>query len=175
MNNFLSTNYDAIITMARKICRSSPESEEVAHFAISEFIEHERGQELVDSGRAMNFISGIIHRSFHSATSKYHTVYRQKGRMNGFPDYYESPESDIEYDYDKDIAIEAIQGVLEDMKAESIELWFRSTLFEMYLKEPNYSELARQTQIPRTSISKAVDEARDYIKQVLNNNNINYE
>ena len=61
------------------------------------------------------------------------------------------------------------------MKAESIELWFRSTLFEMYLKEPNYSELARQTQIPRTSISKAVDEARDYIKQVLNNNNINYE
>lgn len=175
MNNFLETNYDAIITMARKICRSSPESEEVAHFAISEFIEHERGQELVDSGRAMNFLSGIIHRSFHSSTSKYHTVYRQKGRMHGFPDWYESPEADSEYDYEKDIAIEAIQGVLEDMKAESIELWFRSTLFEMYLKEPNYSELARQTQIPRTSISKAVDEARDYIKQVLNNNNINYE
>ena len=175
MNNFLETNYDAIITMARKICRSRPESEEVAHFAISEFIEHERGQELVDSGRAMNFLSGIIHRSFHSSTSKYHTVYRQKGRMHGFPDWYESPEADSEYDYDKDIAIEAIQGVLEDMKAESIELWFRSTLFEMYLQEPNYSELARQTQIPRTSISKAVDEARDYIKQVLNNNNINYE
>lgn len=175
MNNFLETNYDDIITMARKICRSSPESEDVAHFAISEFIEHERGQEIVDSGKGMNFLSGIIHRSFHSATSKYHTVYRQKGRMHEFPEWVDTPHLDDGYDYDKDIAIEAIQGVLEDMKAESIELWFRSTLFEMYLKEPNYSELARQTQIPRTSISKAVDEAREYIKQVLNNNNINYE
>jgi hypothetical protein len=71
--------------MSKKICRSSQESEEVAHFAIAEFMEHERAQELVDAGRAMNFLSGIIHRSFHSSTSKYHTIYRQKGRMHGLP------------------------------------------------------------------------------------------
>ena len=175
MNNFLTTHYQDIITMASKICRSSPESEEVAHFAMSEFIEHERGQELVDTGRAMNFISGIIHRSFHSSTSKYHTLYRQKGRMHPLPEWHDDIQDDNGYDYDLDIATEAIQGVLEDMKAESIELWFRSTLFEMYVKEPNYSELARQTGIPRTSISKAVEEARAYIKQTLINNNMNYE
>ena len=175
MNNFLTESYDAIITMARKICRSSPESEEVAHFAISEFIEHERGQELVDSGRAMNFLSGIIHRSFHSSTSKYHTIYRQKGRMHSLPETYDNRQDTDIYDFELDVATEAIQGILEDMKAESIELWFRSTLFEMYIKEPNYSELARQTQIPRTSISKAVEEAKTYIKQTLSNNNIDFE
>ena len=161
--------------MAKKICRSHKESEEVAHFAISEFIEHERGQELVDTGRAMNFLSGIIHRSFHSSTSKYHTIYRQKGRMHELPVDYDNIQSDDEYDWDQDMATEAIQGILEDMKSDTIELWFRAALFEMYIKEPNFSELARQTKIPRTSISKAVEEAREYIKITLHNNKINYE
>ena len=174
MNKFLTERYNDIILMARKICRSHPESEEVAHFAISEFIEHERGQELVDSGKGMNFLSGIIHRSFHSSTSKYHTVYRQKGRMHSLPDTYDNRKDDDMYDFEQDMATEAIAGILEDMKAESIELWFRSTLFEMYVKEPNYSELARQTNIPRTSISKAVEEAKEYIQLTLKNNNINY-
>ena len=175
MNKFLTQRYDDIITMSKKICRSSPESEEVAHFAISEFMEHERGQELVDSGRAMNFLSGIIHRSFHSSTSKYHTIYRQKNRMHSLPENYDQREDIHVYDYEQDTATEAIQGVLEDMKADGIELWFRAVLFEMYIKEPNYSQLARQTLIPRTSISKAVEEAKEYIQITLKNNNINYE
>jgi len=45
----------------------------------------------------------------------------------------------------------------------------------MYMKEPNFSELARQTKIPRTSIAKAVEEAKEYIKQQLKQNNINYD
>tara|TARA_R110000822_G_scaffold65772_1_gene160909 strand:+ start:2124 stop:2609 length:486 start_codon:yes stop_codon:yes gene_type:complete len=160
--------------MSKKICRSSSESEEVAHFAIAEFMEHERGQELVDSGRAMNFLSGIIHRSFHSSTSKYHTIYRQKNRMHSLPDNYDQQEDTEMYDYEQDEATESIQGVLEDMKADGIDLWFRAVLFEMYVKEPNYSELARQTKIPRTTISKAVEEAKEYIQITLKNNNITY-
>jgi len=45
----------------------------------------------------------------------------------------------------------------------------------MWIKEPNFSELARQTKIPRTTIAKAVDEAKDYIRLTLENNNIRYE
>jgi len=102
-------------------------------------------------------------------------VYRQKGRVHSLTPSHDNRQDDSEYDYDQDIATEAIMGVLEDMKADTIELWFRATLFEMYLVVPNYSELARQTKIPRTSISKAIEEARDYIQITLNNNNINYE
>ena len=161
--------------MSKKICRLSPESEEVAHFAIAEFMEHERAQELVDAGRAMNFLSGIIHRSFHSSTSKYHTIYRQKNRMHGLPQSHDNIQDDNIYDWEQDIATEAIQGILEDMKADTIELWFRAVLFEMWIKEPNFSELSRQTKIPRTSIAKAVEEAKTYIQLTLQNNNIYYE
>jgi hypothetical protein len=175
LNKFLSNNYEQIITMSKKICRSSPESEEVAHFAIAEFMEHERAQELVDAGRAMNFLSGIIHRSFHSSTSKYHTIYRQKNRMHGLPQSHDNIQDDNIYDWQQDIATEAIQGILEDMKADTIELWFRAVLFEMWIKEPNFSELSRQTKIPRTSIAKAVEEAKAYIQLTLQNNNIYYE
>ena len=61
------------------------------------------------------------------------------------------------------------------MQASSIELWFRAELFKMWIKEPNFSELARQTNIPRTSIAKAVDEAKNYIRQQLKNNGITYD
>lgn len=194
LNRFLSDNYESIVTMSKKICRSSPESEEVAHYVMAEFMEHERATELIEAGRGMNFLSGMIHRSFHSSTSKYHTVYRQKGRVfglkadrnnrsdNDYIDYTQNLGSKRanqmvveDYDYEQDIATEAIQGVLEDMEAGTIELWFRATLFRMYMKENNFSELSRQTRIPRTSIAKAVEEARTYIQQQLKINNINYE
>jgi hypothetical protein len=161
--------------MSKKICKSNPEFEDVAHFAIESFMQHERGQELVDAGRAMNFLSGIMHRSFHSSTSKYHTLYRQKGRVHGLTQKHDNIQDDNIYSMEQDNATEAIAGVLEDMEAGSIELWFRATLFKMYMKESNCSELSRQTKIPRTSIAKAVEEARTYIQQQLKNNNINYE
>tara|TARA_R100000541_G_scaffold53579_1_gene61732 strand:+ start:261 stop:842 length:582 start_codon:yes stop_codon:yes gene_type:complete len=181
LNRFLTDKYEDIVLMSKKICRASREAEEVAHYVISEFIEHERATELVEANRAMNFISGMIHRSFHSSTSKYHTIYRQKNRMhqllpNDRTILRKQPTliEDDGYDYEQDTATEAIQGILEDMEAGTIELWFRATLFKMYAKENNFSELSRQTKIPRTSIAKAVEEAKTYIKQQLKNNNINY-
>ena len=161
--------------MAKKICKGSHESEDVAHFAITEFMEHERGQELVDAGKAMNFLSGIMWRSFNSSTSQYHTVYRQKGRVHSLTPAADNRQDDNQYDIQLDIATEAIQGVLEDMKGDTLELWYRATLLEMYIDTPNYSELSRATKIPRTSISKAVEEAIEYVQQRLKQNNINYD
>lgn len=160
--------------MAKKICKGSQESEDVAHFAIAHFMEHERGQELVDANRGMQFLSGIIWRSFHSSTSEYHSLYRQKGRVHPIEDkHLEVPV--IDYDYHQDTVVGAIQGILEDMMCDRTDLWYRATLFEMWLDTPNYSELARKTGIPRNSISHAVDEAKQYIKQQLNIQGIHYE
>ena len=94
--------------MAKKICKGSIEWEDVAHFAISEFMEHERGQEIVDSGRGMNFLSGIMWRSFNSSTSTYHTIYRQKNRVHELQDKHTQIE-DVEYDPYQDFVVGAIQ------------------------------------------------------------------
>lgn len=115
--------------MSKKICRSNKEYEDVAHFAIEQFMTHERGQEIVDSGRGMNFLSGIMWRSFNSSTSQYHTLYRQKGRVFGMGMINQNISDDEVYDYEQDDATEAIQGILEDMQTGGIELWFRAILF----------------------------------------------
>ena len=81
LNTFLTSNYSEIIVMASKICKGHRDHEEVAHYAISEFIEHDRAEELVYQGKAMQLLSGMIHRSFHSSTSRYHKIYRQAGRV----------------------------------------------------------------------------------------------
>jgi len=161
--------------MSQRICKGSPESEEVAHYVISKFLEHKRAEELVNEGKAMVFMSGMIHRSFHSSTSPYHTLYRQKGRVHGFAEGTQLEQEETVYDADRDLVIEAIQGILEEMQSENTELWYRSKLFSMWLENPNYSELSRQTDIPRTSISQAVEECKQYVREQLKKRNIDYD
>lgn len=174
-NEFIDKNYQEIMLMSQKICKSSRESEDVAHYCITEFLGREDVKALVNRGEGMRFLSGMIWRSFHSSTSPYHTVYRQKGRIFGTDDqsYYEQPES--EYDFTQDLIITQIEKILEAMPKKGIQNWYMSTLFKMWLETENYSEISRQTGIPRTSISHAVEECRQYIREELKKSGINYE
>jgi len=155
--------------MARNICKNRQENDDLCHYAIEQFITHDRAEELIEKKQAMSFLSGIMWRSWYSHTSPYHKLYRQSGRVHELYDstYNKLTEewADEEYDMETDLQIESIQGVIEDMESDTIEQWFRVTLFKMWLEEPNYSELSRTLDIPRTTISQAVKECKDYIKQ----------
>ena len=122
----------------------------------------------------MKFLSGMIHRSFHSSTSPYHTLYRQKGKVH--TQTYPIDKEDITYNHEQDMATEAIQGILEEMKISGdTNIWYMAVLFEMWMNNPNYSQLSRTTKIPRTSISQAVQECIVYVKQELKNRNLNFD
>jgi|TARA_R110000744_G_scaffold187966_1_gene307296 DNA-directed RNA polymerase specialized sigma24 family protein len=122
----------------------------------------------------MSYLSGAIWRSFNSSTSPYHTIYREKGRTHSLKEGFDHGEYDSEYDFERDRITEEIEGILTDMEVDTIETWFQSTLFKMYIQTGNYSEIARKTKIPRTSISHAVNEARDYIQQTLKERGIEW-
>ncbi len=175
MHNFLTERYNDIVLLSKKICKSNPEHEEVAHFAIDKFLMHERAQELVDTNKAMQFLAGIIHRSYWSTTSQYYTEAHQKGRVFGFPEGYQHEEYDIEYNNDVDNALEAIEGILEDMIVESKEQWYRSVMFQHWIEDQNYSAISKRLNIPRTSVARAVKEARIHIQTTLKNRGITYE
>ena len=160
--------------MSKRICKGSPQSEEVAHYVISQFLENPKAQPLVESNDAMSYLSGAIWRSFNSSTSPYHTIYREKGRTHSLKEGFDHGEYDNEYDFERDMITEEIEGILTDMEVDTIETWFQSTLFKMYIQTGNYSEIARKTKIPRTSISHAVNEARDYIQQTLKKRGIEW-
>ena len=174
VNGFITNRYEDIMLMSKKICRSSPEFEEVGHFSIEKFMIHERAEELIEAGKGMQFLSGIIHRSFHSSTSQYHTLIRQKGRVHGFTSNTQLEEPDVEYNDEQDNVVAAIQIIIEEMVNDSKEMWFRSVLLQMFADNPNYSKIARETGVPRTSISRAVKEAKEHIKEELIKRGINY-
>jgi hypothetical protein len=173
--------------MARKIIKKSERHvyEDLAHHALESFIKHDRAEELVEKKQAMQFLSGIMWRNWYSSTSPWHKLYRKSGKEEElYPDVIGaggrelwinkshtenvwSKHDEEPYDMEWDLKIESIQGIMEDMEADTVEQWFRVTLFKMWLDQPNYSELSRMTGIPRTSISQAVSECKDYIKQTI--------
>jgi len=164
--NWLDENYKEIQGMAQKITKGSPEWEDLAHYTIIQFMERDDVDLLIEKGQALRLMSGIMWRSFHSGSSPYHTLCRQKGRVHGIPEGLQIGEEDG-YDYEQDLVVSQIHRIIENMKKGDVEVWYRATLFELYLKENNYSEISRQTGIPRTSISVAVTEAIEYIKEEL--------
>ena len=190
MNNYITKEYSKIVHLARKVAKTSDRNvyEELAHHALESFVKHERAEELIEKKQAMLFLSGIMHRNYHSSTSPWHKersgyrkevelypdvigtggieLYVNKSHTENVWNHYED-----EYDYETDLLIESIQGIMEDMEADTIEQWFRVKLFTMWLDQPNYSELSRITNIPRTSISQAVNECKEYIKKRIDNGN----
>ena len=72
-----------------------------------------------------------------------------------------------ESDYDPNIdeLLEKIESILNDK--HDIEIWFNLTLLKLYVETPNYVKLAKQVNIPRTTISIAVKNAIKYIKERL--------
>ena len=168
LDKFITLNYDKILRMSGNICKTKHAKEDLCHYALEKFMMHERAEELIEKKQAMLFLSGIMWRSWHSTTSPYHKLYRQSGRVHELYDTtYEKlckEWADEEYDIEWDLKIESIQGIMEDMESDTVEQWFRVKLFQMWLAEPNYSKLSRITSIPRTTISQAVKECKDYIK-----------
>lgn len=168
MNKFLTERWEDIRLMAKKVCKSHSEWEEVCSYSIEKFMIHERAQELIDSGRAMNFISGIMHRSFYSSTSSYHYDIRQKGVVHGITQGTKLPEDDIPYSNEEDSVLECVKTIMEEMVTHSKETWFWVVLFQMWMQTPNFSQIARETGVPRTSVSRAVGECKTYIRNELN-------
>lgn len=172
LNVFLKNNYEEIKTMTAKICKNRQHTEELAHYVISCFVEHPKAISLVERGEAMKFMSGMIHRSYHSHTSPYHKIYRKNNiimePLGGIDDLSLIPSpSDEPYDTETDITITHIETILEEMAADNIDRWYKSVLFRMWVETPNYSKLSKKTGIPRTSISTAVQECREYILKRL--------
>ena len=176
MDKFITDQYNAIMKMAKRICKGNKEWEDVANYVIAGFLEKRNAAELIHRGEAMKYMSGMIHLSYYSNTSPYHKLYRQSGKVH---ELYESTEKrqviDETYNLDRDQLTEEVYGILEDMKAECLELWYTATLFEMYVDFGNYSEISRKTKIPRTSVSQAVQEGREYIQATLKKRNIDFD
>lgn len=160
-NQWIEQNYKDIISWAVNIA-GSRDSEDLAHYVIEVFLVHKNREAIVEDGGARWFIVRTMMNAYRSSTSEYHTIYREKGRSRSLTGFEDQPET--VYDHDIDVEIERCEAALNaGLASKDPALWYRAQLFKLYLQTPNYSELARQTGIARTSISQAVNEMREWI------------
>ena len=183
-HQWLDKNYDNIVQWAKNICKNDELAFELAHYSIEKFITHKRYEEITNRheaepkhGHCRGFILAIMRNSWIGAKSEFSRIHKahradignrkREVKDEKFDQLY-NEIADEEYDHDKDRLIEAIEGLLEEMTLDHDKLWYSGKLFLMYLEDSNYSSLSRKTDIPRTSISNAVNEAREYIINELN-------
>lgn len=160
--------------MGQRICKHK-EWEDVTHYVLSQFLENPKAVALIERGEAMKFMSGMIHLSFYSKTSPYHKHYRQSGKVVELYPTTGALQEWEPYELERDQLTEELWGILEDMKSESVELWYLAQLMELYIDCGNYSQIERKTGIPRTSVKAGVEHCRRYIKETLIKRDIDYD
>lgn len=186
--DWVTLNYDNIIQWARNMCKNDALTEELAHYSIEKLLTNKRYGEILDKhnadpdfGHLRGFILAIMRNSWYGKKSEFRRVNANHradigSRKRVISDAKWESLQDVpldEYDHETDFLVTAIEGLMEEMELElESGLWYRARLLKMWLETPNFSELARVTDIPRTSISKAVDEARVYIIEELKQRNI---
>ena len=181
--DWVTQNYDNIIQWSRNMCKNDALYEELAHYAIEKLLTNHRYDEILakhnldpDYGHLRGFILAIMRNSWYGKKSEFRRVNANHRADIGSrkrvvtDDKWERLTEDIpneEYDFEIDFLVEAIEGLIEEMELDQEGLWYRARLLKLWLATPNFSELSRITGIPRTSISKAVDEAKTYIIEEL--------
>lgn len=186
--DWITDNYQNIIQWARNMCKNDQLTEELAHYAIEKLLTNHRYDEILakhnldpDFGHLRGFILAIMRNSWYGKKSEFRRVNANHRADIGSrkrvvtDDKWERLTEDIpneDYDHETDFLVEAIEGLMEEMELDQEGLWYRARLLKLWLATPNFSELSRVTDIPRTSISKAVDEAKAYIIEELKQRNI---
>jgi len=186
--DWVTLNYDNIIQWARNMCKNDALTEELAHYSIEKLLTNKRYPEILDKhnadpdfGHLRGFILAIMRNSWYGKKSEFRRVNANHRADIGSrkrvvtDDKWERLTEDVpneDYDHETDFLVEAIEGLMEEMELDQEGLWYRARLLKLWLATPNFSELSRVTDIPRTSISKAVDEAKAYIIEELKNRNI---
>ena len=183
--DWVTQNYKNIIQWSRNMCKNDALYEELAHFAIETLLTSKKYPELLAKhnaapkfGHLRGFLLAIMRNSWWGAKSEFRRVNANHRADIGSrkrivtDDKWERLTEHIpneEYDFEIDFLVTAIEGLMEEMELSGVEdgLWYRVRLLKMWLDTPNFSELSRITDIPRTSISKAVEEAKAYIVDEL--------
>lgn len=159
---WISENYDNIVRWAKNASYNHEAATDLAHDIIEAFTAHPLAEELVAKDQARYFVTRMLLNQARSTTSPFNRNYRKK--IDYTPELVE--EETETYDLEIDFKLETIEGICEDLKLDSIEGYYCITIFEQIVRQPkmNFSKLAKETNIPRTSISKAYYRAIEMIK-----------
>ena len=151
-NQFLENDYKALVEAAYKITGNSELSHDLLHYAIEEMSLKKNLQDVVDSGGARFYCVRIMMTQWRSQTGPF---YKQFVKQNEDLEYHDRAETEEEH-----LDIKKVNHLLDELN------WYDRELFRLFAAgNHTYSSLARETQIPRTSISLTINRVRRYLKK----------
>ncbi len=151
-NQFLEHEYKALVEAAHKITGNNALAYDLLHYAIEELSFKKNIQDIIDSGGGRFYCVRIMMTQWRSQTGPF---YKQFMKQNEQLEFHDKPETEEEH-----LDIKKVNKLLDELN------WYDRELFKLFAAgKHSYSSLARETQIPRTSISLTINRVRKYLKK----------
>lgn len=153
-NEYLTHDYKPLVDASKKITGNNELAIDLLHYAIEELSFKENLQAIIDSGGARFYLVRIMMTQWRSQTGPFYKQFiRQESQIEEW-DGTEKEETKLDTN--------RVYKILDELP------WYDRELFKLYAEGGhNYSSLARETGIPRTSIGLTINRVRKYIKQKL--------
>jgi hypothetical protein len=165
ITDWTNQNYNKLLQAAKNISYNDELSEELLHYSLEQLLIKPNILEIVNSGGCEFYIIRIMLSQWRSTTSPFYKIYRKNLCQIDLDSYLER----------NDVADEIAQSTEQiDLTANEIQLelrnlgWYDQTLFKLYCEDgKTISSLARETSIPRTSISLTINRVKRHIRSKI--------
>jgi len=165
VNEWTNQNYSSLLTAAKNISYNDELSTELLHYSLEQLLFKPNILEIVNSGGAQFYIVRIMLNQWRSTTSPFYKIYRKNVCQIDLDSYLSKNDVvDEASDNSEQIDLTAmeIQSELRNLG------WYDQTLFRLYCEEDRtISSLARETKIPRTSISLTINRVKRHIRSKI--------
>jgi len=165
ITDWTNQNYNKLLQAAKNISYNDELSEELLHYSLEQLLIKPNILEIVNSGGCEFYIIRIMLSQWRSTTSPFYKIYRKNLCQIDLDSYLER----------NDVADEIAQSTEQiELTANEIQLelrnlgWYDQTLFKLYCEDgKTISSLARETSIPRTSISLTINRVKRHIRSKI--------
>lgn len=168
--NFFNENYKHLLKTSQNICSKNgtgDDPEELLHYSIEQLLINPKYEDIIQSGFATFWLIRTMTNSVFSNTSYYARNIRLQTT---------SLENDIEYEVEdlegRELVLDTIEGILENISSKSIEGWYSVELFKLWVDKRNYNQISKDTGIDRKSITTAIKTCKILIIEELKNKNL---
>jgi hypothetical protein len=164
IENYLTKNYYILLGISKKITKTDEEtSRELLHEVILQL--YSREQIILkdyNDDSIKYYITSIMRVNYYSKTSPYH--YRIRKERQLYSDLSEALNMESEQEeFEK-------QNIFDILEISYTELnWFHKSLMDLYMTLGSLKKVSQKTNIPLTSVSRYIKEARRDVINDINN------
>lgn len=165
ITDWTNQNYNKLLQAAKNISYNDELSEELLHYSLEQLLIKPNILEIVNSGGCEFYIIRIMLSQWRSTTSPFYKIYRKNVCQIDLDSYLE--RNDVADEIAQ--CTEQIELTANQIQSELRNLgWYDQTLFKLYCEDgKTISSLARETSIPRTSISLTINRVKRHIRSKI--------